>query len=93
MKGWQMGLLVTSLLFLAACGADSRATLEVSESPDALPNVATQYCLEQGYHVTITTDASGTTAFCLFPDGSRCDLWAFYHQECPGPDSPPQGSR
>jgi len=51
-----------------------------------VPNVATQYCLEEGYQLTVTTDADGTTAHCLFPDSSRCELWAFYHGECPGPE-------
>ena len=79
-------LTVAALLGLAACAADSSGVPDLSESPAALPNVATEYCLEQGYQLTINTDADGTTAYCLFPDGNRCELWAFYHQECLGPE-------
>ena len=79
-------LAVVLLLGLVACGDDSSTTPELSETPGVVPNVATEYCLEQGYQLTITTDADGTTAHCLFPDGSRCELWAFYDGACPGPE-------
>lgn len=78
-------LTVIVLLVAVACAADSTTTPELSETPGTVPNVATEYCLEQGYQLTVTTDAEGTTAHCLFPDGSRCELWAFYRGECPGP--------
>jgi len=79
-------LTVAVLLGLAACAADPTDVPNLSESPATLPNVATEYCLEQGYQLTITTNADGTTAYCLFPDGSRCELWAFYHHECLSPE-------
>jgi putative hemolysin len=79
-------LTIGVFLGLAACAADSTVAPDLPESPGTLPNVATEYCLEQGYQLTINTDAGGTTAYCLFPDGSRCELWAFYHRECPGPE-------
>lgn len=90
MKGLLVALVIASLLLLVACGADPSATPTVSQSPDALPNVATEHCLGEGYQLLIQTEADGTTGHCLFPDGSRCELWAFYHGECPGPETLPR---
>ena len=79
-------LAVIVLLGLVACGADSSIVPELSETPAVVPNVATEFCLEQGYQLTVSTDVDGTMAHCLFPDVSRCELWAFYEGACPGPE-------
>ena len=39
-----------------------------------VPNPASDYCLGLGY----TVDASD----CVFPDGTRCEQWAFYRAQC-----------
>jgi putative hemolysin len=79
-------LAVIVLLGLVACGAGSSTMLEISETTGVVPSVATEFCLEQGYQLTVSTDVDGTMAHCLFPDGSRCELWAFYEGACPGPE-------
>jgi len=55
--------------------------------PDAeLPNPASAYCEDQGYVVEIRTDEQGNQyGFCVFPDGSECDEWAFFRGDC-GPE-------
>jgi putative hemolysin len=52
------------------------------ESPLDMPNPASKFCREQGYQLELRTDASGTTGYCVFPDGSECEEWAFYRGEC-----------
>jgi putative hemolysin len=54
-----------------------------------LPNPASAYCVDQGGTLEIRKDEEGNQAgFCLFPDGSECDEWAFYRGECqPGSQS------
>jgi len=43
-------------------------------SVSAIPNPAPIYCEEMGY----TQDET----YCIFPDGERCELWAFFRGEC-----------
>jgi putative hemolysin len=57
------------------------------ESPVSLPNPASVFCEEQGYKLELRTDASGTAGYCIFPDGSECEEWAFFRGEC-APDVP-----
>ena len=63
---------------IAACGPRATAT------PGAgLPNPASVFCEEEGYRFEIRTAADGSQqGFCVFPDGSECDEWAFYRGEC-----------
>ena len=59
------------------------------ESPLGLANLASQYCEEQGYELEMRTDASGTAGYCIFPDGTECEEWAFFRNECaPGTPAP-----
>ena len=58
------------------------------ESPIGLPNPASLFCEEQGYKLELRTDASGTAGYCIFPDGSECEEWAFFRGEC-APGAPP----
>ena len=48
-----------------------------------LPNPASVYCEEQGGKVDIRTATDGSqSGFCIFPDGSECDEWAFFRGQC-----------
>ena len=52
-----------------------------------LPNPASAFCEEQGYELEILTAADGSqSGVCMFPDGSECDEWAYFRNEC-GPAS------
>lgn len=55
-----------------------------TDAPQAnMPNPASVYCEEQGYISEIRTAADGSqSAACIFPDGSECDEWAFFRNEC-----------
>jgi putative hemolysin len=55
-----------------------------------MPNPASVYCVEQGHTSEIRTAADGSqSGVCIFPDGSECDEWAYFRNEC-GPA--PQGT-
>ena len=58
----------------------------VSPSPSqssTLANPASVYCQEQGGRSQIITAADGSqSGDCVFSDGSKCDEWAFFRQEC-----------
>jgi hypothetical protein len=48
-----------------------------------MPNPASAYCVEQGYTSEIRTAADGSqSGACIFPDGSECDEWAYFRNEC-----------
>jgi putative hemolysin len=48
-----------------------------------LPNPASVYCLEQGGKLEIRKDAEGNEyGVCVFSDGSECEEWAFFRNEC-----------
>ena len=54
----------------------------VNSTPQ-LPNPASEYCIEQGYNSTIRTNPDGSqTGYCIFPDGSECEEWAYFRGEC-----------
>jgi len=59
------------------------------ESPLGLPNPASQFCVEQGYDLEIRDEAGGQAGYCLFPDGSECEEWAFFRGECSPETSAP----
>jgi putative hemolysin len=59
------------------------------ESPVGVPNPASQFCEEQGFKLELRTSEAGTTGYCIFPDGTECEEWAFYRGECkPGTPKP-----
>ncbi len=47
-----------------------------------LANPASVYCEEQGGTLDIRNEAGGQTGYCVFPDGSECEEWAYYRGEC-----------
>jgi len=52
------------------------------------PNPASVYCEENGGTLEIRSDEFGGQAgYCLFPDGSECEEWAFFQGECQSGDS------
>jgi putative hemolysin len=83
-------VLILAMSFVVACGAEPTPSpfdspLEepsTFESPLGVPNPASQFCEEQGYTLEMRTEAGGTTGYCLFPDGTECEEWAFYRGEC-----------
>jgi len=61
--------------------------MDVAPAPTATPagiaNPASTYCVEQGGSSEIRTAEDGSqSGVCVFPDGSECDEWAFFREEC-----------
>jgi hypothetical protein len=56
-----------------------------------MPNPASVYCTQQGNRLEIRTAADGSQeGICHFPDGSTCDEWAYYREDCgPAPRPSP----
>lgn len=84
-----ISLILLSSLILAACApllppaAPEPKPAGDGESPVGLANPASVYCEEQGGRLEIRTGADGgQIGFCIFPDGSECEEWAFFRGEC-----------
>ena len=85
--------IILSLFVLSACVAQTPQPAPATDVPDNpnLANPAAVYCGEQGYVSEIRTAEDGSqSGVCIFPDGSVCDEWAYFRDECaPGSDTVP----
>lgn len=76
-------IVVMVVAFLVtACRAQPAPTASPTEAPPGMANPASQFCVEQGYQSEIRDEAGGQVGYCLFPDGSECEEWAFFRGEC-----------
>jgi putative hemolysin len=79
-----VGFLVT------ACGAEPTPAPSPTQAAADMTNPASTFCVEQGYDLEFRDEAGGQVGYCLFPDGSECEEWAFYRGECaPASESQP----
>ena len=61
---------------------DSLEDEESEEGAAGLANPASVYCEEQGGELDIRDEEDGQVGYCLFEDGSECEEWAFFRNEC-----------
>ena len=66
-------------------GADP-ADQESGQVDVGLANPAAVHCQEQNYQLESRTSESGAHSVCIFDDGSECEEWAYWRNEC-GPAS------
>ncbi len=73
-------------LALAACAP--------AATPNPAPNIANPasvHCEQNGGKLEIRTDEAGNqSGVCVFPDGSQCDEWAYFRDQCGPGQAPPQ---
>ena len=71
---------LTAAALAAACGP---AAPTQPAQPAGLANPASTYCAALKYDLQIRSDASGAqTGYCVFPDKTECEEWAFFRGEC-----------
>ncbi len=68
--------LIVAILVITACSP------QATEPALDMANPASKFCADQGFKVEIRTEAGGEVGYCLFPDGSECEEWAFFRGEC-----------
>jgi putative hemolysin len=80
------------LMLLTACTTFQVQTFEAirTDIPQVnMPNSASVYCEQRGNKLEILTAEDGSqNGVCIFPDGSKCDEWAYFRGEC-GPAAQP----
>jgi putative hemolysin len=78
-------IVLVVLIGAAACASSQgQATpTATATGQEGIPNPASVFCSEQGYTLEVRSDESGgQSGYCLFPDGSECEEWAYYRGEC-----------
>lgn len=61
----------------------TQAPEPTAEPAAGLPNPASVHCEEEGGRLELRTDANGGQyGVCIFEDGSECEEWAFFRDEC-----------
>ncbi len=76
-------ILVGAVRWLAYTDPETAATRNNEKVQPQISNPASSYCEQQGNKVEIkTADDGSQTGDCVFPDGSRCDEWAYFRGEC-----------
>ena len=77
-----VGMLVSACT-PAVTPTPTQAPTSTPSSSANMPNPAAAYCQQQGYTSEIRTAADGSqSGVCKFPDGTECDEWAYFRQEC-----------
>jgi putative hemolysin len=78
---------------LAACGLPAQPAVTSTAPPPAsvetatpaaagLPNPASVHCQAEGGRLEIVTLPEGQVGVCVFTDGSLCEEWAYFRDEC-----------
>jgi dipeptidase D len=75
-------MLILAAFLVVACGAEPAPTAAPTEPASDMPNPASVFCIDEGYELEIRDETGGQVGYCLFPDGSECEEWAFYRGEC-----------
>jgi putative hemolysin len=68
--------------FVQELGEVTIKVISGSAASAGMPNPASAFCEEQGGRVEIREGEGGQVGYCVFPDGSECEEWAFFRGEC-----------
>jgi Tol biopolymer transport system component/putative hemolysin len=82
MKHMMVIVMILAAFLVVACGAEPEPAATPTEPAADMANPASEFCIDQGYELEIRDEAGGQVGYCLFPDGSECEEWAFYRGEC-----------
>jgi putative hemolysin len=86
------GLMAALILatILVSCAPAAPAGRTATPTISGLANPASVFCTEKGNKLEIRSDTDGGQyGVCIFPDGTECEEWAFYRNQCaPGTPAP-----
>ncbi len=72
-------LMPIGITLLASCSPAQTTSTPVPN----MPNPAAVYCEQHSGKLEIVTSVDGSqSGLCIFPDGSKCDEWAYFRGEC-----------
>lgn len=70
---------ITLLLLLFGCVAKQGTA---KENQEKIANPASEFCIKNGFALEIRESPGGQIGYCVFPDGSECEEWAYFRGEC-----------
>lgn len=90
-------MMIFIALLIAGCGTnnadtptdntpatDTHSTDNTQDTGNTqIANPASVYCEEQGGTLSIVDDEAGQRGICTLADGTVCDEWAYFRNECP----------
>ncbi|VVB75053.1 Uncharacterised protein [Candidatus Tiddalikarchaeum anstoanum] len=88
MKNIIISIIICCVLLVSGCTITVNSDGTISGNNQGtnntqLANPASTFCIERGYTNEIRTSPDGSqTGYCVFPDGSECEEWAFYRGTC-----------
>ncbi len=95
-KSLKLTILLAILISLFGCNAPTEQQIVDDRPSVGIANPASEFCIENGGVLEIRTESDGgQIGYCIFPDGSECEEWAFFREECRpagqsiAPDLPP----
>jgi len=92
MRSASLSMLAATLAIGISAGCARSPQSSPAPTEVGLPNPASVYCEGQDGRLEIRTDASGgQIGICVLPDGSECEEWALFRNECQ-PGSPPSAT-
>ena len=81
MKRVLITILLLTFFVVTACTAPLPAAATPTVIAD-MANPASVHCADLGYELEIRDEEGGQVGYCIFPDGSECEEWAFLRDEC-----------
>ena len=67
--------LILILVLLIGCSSEPTVNSQIA-------NPASVHCLENNGQLEMRTNEYGQYGVCIFSDGSECEEWAFFRNEC-----------
>lgn len=61
---------------------EQMASNKVPTETTAISNPASKNCLDKGGRLEMQEETAGTLGICKFSDGTECEEWKFYRNEC-----------
>ncbi len=69
------------IIFILGCvQQDSANNSQMNNTQIVNPSAA--YCIEQGCTYESRSTIIGNNGYCIFEDGSECEAWAYFRDEC-----------
>lgn len=64
------------------CKDGQQAAPQKEEEKSEIPNPASQNCVDKGGKLETVKETAGEIGVCKFNDGTRCEEWKFFRDEC-----------
>lgn len=75
-------LIISLTILLILCGAYIGYRLLQDTEDVGIANPASTNCIEKGGELIIEEEENGQVGYCVFNDGSKCEEWEFFREQC-----------